>query len=108
DPRLARALVALHRAPEETWTLARMAVVAGMSRSAFAQVFRSVMDTTPAAYLADWRVTLAASMVRSGRPVKLIATELGFAGSASLSKAFRQRLGVSPREWLAGCAQRPV
>src|SRR5690606_32481005 len=97
--------VALHRSPGEAWSLARMAMAAGMSRSAFAQVFRATMGTTPAAYLADWRVTLAASMVRHGRPVKLVATELGFAGPASLSKAFRQRLGVSPREWLMDCAR---
>ena len=39
-------------------------------------------------------------MMRSGRPVNLIATELGFASASSFSKAFRQRMGVSPRKWL--------
>lgn len=101
DPRLARALVALHRAPGDAWPLAKMAATAGMSRSAFAQAFKEATGTTPAAYLTDWRLSLAATMVRAGQPVKRVATELGFAGASSLSKASRQRLGTSPREWLA-------
>jgi AraC-like DNA-binding protein len=104
DPRLARALVALHRSPYEDWSLARMAAMAGMSRSAFAAAFKDATGATPAAYLTDWRLSLAASMMRSGRAVKLVAAELGFASASSLSKAFRQRMGVSPREWLAANA----
>lgn len=99
DPRLARTLVALHRAPQDDWSLAMMAAVAGMSRSAFAEAFKSVTGTTAAAYLTDWRLTLASSMVRAGHPIKQIAAELGFSSPSSLSKAFRQRLGVAPREW---------
>jgi len=106
DPRLARSLVALHHAPDDDWPLARMARVAGMSRSAFAQAFKLATGTSPAAYLTDWRLTLAASMVRSGRPMKTIATELGFASASSLSRAFRQRLGASPREWARAVAPR--
>jgi AraC-like DNA-binding protein len=101
DPRLARALVALHQAPSEDWTLESMAARAGMSRSAFALAFKEATLTTPAAYLADWRLSLAASKMRAGVPLKLIAAELGFASASAFSKAFRQRFAVSPREWLA-------
>jgi AraC-like DNA-binding protein len=104
DPRLARALVALHAAPNEDWSLARMAAVAGMSRSAFAEAFKHVTGTTPAAYLTDWRLTVASSLLRAGRPQKLVAAELGFATASSLSRAFKQRFGAGPREWLAGAA----
>ncbi len=101
DPRLARALVALHATPQEDWSLARMAAVAGMSRSAFAETFKAVTGTTPAAYLTDWRLTVAASLLRAGRPQKLVAEELGFSTASSLSRAFKQRFAVAPREWLA-------
>ncbi|MGE8686473.1 MAG: AraC family transcriptional regulator [Achromobacter sp.] len=101
DPRLARALVAVHRSPCDEWPLEKMAEVAGMSRSAFAAAFKQATGATPAAYLTDWRLSLAASMMRSGRPVKQVAAELGFASASSLSKVFRQRLGASPRVWLA-------
>jgi AraC-like DNA-binding protein len=101
DPRLAKALAAVHRSPCDDWPLEKMAGAAGMSRSAFAAAFKHATGTTPAAYLTDWRLSLAASMLRSGRPVKQVAAELGFASASSLSKVFRQRMGASPREWLA-------
>lgn len=102
DPRLARALVALHEAPGEAWSLAAMAARAGMSRSAFAAHFKTVLAQTPAHYLADWRLTLAQARLRQGRPVKQIADELGYASASALSRLFSQRLGRSPRQWLDG------
>jgi AraC-like DNA-binding protein len=102
DPKLSRALVALHAAPQDDWTLTRMAVVAGMSRSAFAETFKSVTGTTPSAYLTNWRLTLASSLLRTGQPQKLVAAELGFSTASSLSRAFKQRFGAAPREWMAG------
>lgn len=100
DPRLARSLIAVHDAPQKEWSLQRMASVAGMSRSAFAAAFKSATGTTPAAYLLDWRLSVATTMLRAGRPVKQIAIDLGFADAATLSKAFRRRTGASPRSWL--------
>lgn len=100
DPRLAKALVALHRAPQEDWPLARMAAAAGMSRSAFAEVFKAATGTTPAAYLTDWRLSVATSMLRAGHPQKLVAAQLGFSTASSFSRSFKQHLGVSPRGWL--------
>ncbi len=101
DRRLARALVALHAAPQENWTLTRMARVAGMSRSSFAMAFKGVIGTTPSAYLTDWRLTVASALLRTGQPQKLVAVESGFSTASSLSRAFKQRFKVSPRDWLA-------
>jgi len=78
-----------------------MAGIAGMSRSAFAAAFKSSTGTTPAAYLLDWKLSVASSMLRSGRSVKQAALDLGFADAPTLSRAFRRRLGVSSREWLS-------
>ncbi|MEG0181932.1 MAG: AraC family transcriptional regulator [Stenotrophomonas sp.] len=101
DARLARTLVALQQRPQQAWTLPDMAALAGMSRSAFAATFKDVMQTTPASYLQDWRLSLACAQLRAGVAVKQVAIEAGFADTASLSKAFRKRLGLSPRAWLA-------
>ena len=100
DPRLARALVALHAAPQDDWSLTRMAAAAGMSRSAFAEAFKAVTGTTPSAYRTDWRLTVASTRLRAGQPQKLVAAELGFSSASSLSRAFKQRFGTGPREWL--------
>ena len=101
DPALARALTALHEAPGESWSLARMAQQAGMSRSAFAAHFKAVVGETPAGYLSDWRLTIAQTQFRAGHSVKSIADELGYANASALSRLFSQRMGMSPRAWLA-------
>jgi len=100
DPRLARALVAMHERPGQPWTLATLAEEAGMSRSAFAVAFKQAVGQPAADYLADWRITLAQARLREGRQVKQIADDLGYASAQALSRFFAQRLGCSPRQWL--------
>ncbi len=102
DPRLARALTAMHEAPGESWPLARMAERAGMSRTAFAVRFREVVGQAPADYLGDWRMALAQRQLREGRSIKALAADLGYANPSALSRAFAAKVGVSPREWLRG------
>jgi AraC-like DNA-binding protein len=101
DPRLARVLVAMHERPGENWSLATMAAEAGMSRSAFAAAFKSVVGQPPADYLADWRLSLAQAQLRQGRQVKQIADDLGYGSAPAFSRLFSQRVGSSPRQWLA-------
>lgn len=101
DPSLARALTALHEKPGDAWGLDAMAQQAGMSRSAFAARFKSVLGQTPADYLADWRLSIAQSQLLRGDSVKLIADQLGYGNASALSRVFAQRVGLSPRDWLA-------
>lgn len=105
DPPLARALTAVHETPGQAWSLAQMAQQAGMSRSAFAARFKAVVGDTPADYLALWRLTLAQSHLKSGRSLKSIAHELGYANPSALSRVFAQKLGVSARAWREAQAQ---
>lgn len=99
-PQLAKALVALHDAPGEAWTLPRMAERAGMSRSAFAAAFKSHVGEGPAEYLAQWRLSIAQTRLRQGSPLKTIAEDLGYSSPSALSRVFTQKVGRSPREWL--------
>jgi AraC-like DNA-binding protein len=100
DPRLSRALTAMHEAPGRAWSLEALARHAGMSRSAFAERFRKLVGVTPARYLADWRLALAQAELRAGRPLALVADRLGYGTPGSLSRLFRRSFGQSPREWL--------
>ncbi len=101
EPRLAHALTALHARPGEAWSLAAMAEEAGMSRSRFAEAFREAVGQTPADYLADWRLAIARAELQAGKPLKTLATELGYANASALSRLFAQRhQGLSPRAWL--------
>jgi len=101
DPRLARAMVAIHDAPGESWSLERMAKCAGMSRTAFANTYGEIVGQTPIDYLSDWRMALAQSRLREGQSIKILAEELGYANPSALSRAFAAKVGMSPRDWLA-------
>lgn len=101
DPRLARALTALHDAPGKSWTLDDLADCADMSRTRFAVLFRSVIGTTPIDYLARWRMMIAQTMLRQGKSVKAVAAAVGYDSPAALSRSFAKIVGVSPRAWSA-------
>jgi AraC-like DNA-binding protein len=98
-PKLAHALSALHERPGQAWTLQAMAAEAGMSRSAFAATFKDQVGEGPAEYLMRWRISIAQRLLRSGKSLKSVADELGYSAN-SLSRAFTQTVGVSPRAWM--------
>lgn len=98
-PKLRNALVAMHEQPANEWSLEALAEIAGMSRSVFADTFREVVGCTPGAYLQSWRVSLAQQALRQGRPLKVIAIEVGYGSEAALSRAFKAQSGLAPREW---------
>lgn len=100
DKRLAVLITALHRQPQLDWTLDSMALEAGMSRARFAEHFRKVVGQTPAEYLQHWRLTLARKQLLSGNALKQIAPAVGYQSVAAFHRVFRQRFGLSPKEWL--------
>lgn len=106
-PRLRLALVAMHEAPAHEWSLEELAARAGMSRSVFAGQFREQVGITPGAYLQRWRVGLAQRALQQGRPLKLVALEVGYGSEAALSRAFKTCLGVSPRAWRKAATAQP-
>ena len=99
DPKLKRAINAIHERPEHDWTLDTMAREALMSRARFAQHFHGVVGMTPGAYLSDWRLGLAKSMLLKGATVQAIAAEVGYGSASALSRVFANRIGMSPSAW---------
>lgn len=106
DRRLAKALVAMHEDPTRSWELTDMAELAGMSRARFAVHFRAITGDTPADHLASWRITLAQGLLRAGRPLKLVAHEVGYGSSSALPRAFTRKMGHSPTHWLRQASAR--
>lgn len=102
DPRLAKALTAIHEEPGKPWTLQDLAEEAGMSRTRFATLFRGVVGATPIDYLASWRMTTAQRLLSEGKSIKAVIRSVGYDNAAAFSRRFSQVIGQSPRRWLAG------
>jgi AraC family transcriptional regulator, activator of mtrCDE len=97
DPQILRALTALHRNPQERWTVARLASAAGMSRTAFAMRFAQAMAMTPMRYLSEWRMQIACHELRHSRQsVADVAEQVGYASEAAFARGFKKEVGVTP------------
>lgn len=97
DPRLGRAIVALHREPGKNWTVAELAAEIGSSRSAFAERFLAVTGMTPVRYLTELRMRLAVQWIGHGRePIETVAYRLGYGSLAAFSRAFKRIVGQPP------------
>jgi len=97
DPQIGQALAFVHNAPQESWTVASLALRVGMSRAGFAARFRELVGEPPMQYLTRWRMHKAAGMLRSG-PESLteIAGRIGYEAEAAFSKAFKRWAGHAP------------
>ena len=97
DARLSRALSAVHERPGEEWTIQSMAREAGMSRTAFAELFATTVGMPPIQYLAHWRATEARRLLKDRRfSVARIAEMLGYKSEAAFRRFFKRIEGVGP------------
>lgn len=101
DPFLDRVVEAIHEQPGRDWTVERLANVGAMSRSVFAERFRSAIGRSPADYVTEVRVDAAKRMLSEGRSISEISRELGYASDEGFSRAFRRRTGMPPSAWRA-------
>jgi AraC-like DNA-binding protein len=99
DSRMRAALSFMHGKPAHAWTLEELARSVGMSRTAFAQTFKTAVGKSPMDYLTQWRMTLAAKRMQDTvEPISSIAPALGYKSESAFSAAFKRHWGISPRE----------
>ncbi|MFF8411317.1 AraC family transcriptional regulator [Streptomyces omiyaensis] len=103
DPVVGRALRLLHADPGRPWTVASLAAAAGVSRAALARRFTELVGEPPMTYLTDWRLAVAADLLREGdATLDSVARRVGYGSAFALSAAFKRVRGVSPQEHRAG------
>lgn len=100
DERLAKAVLAMHNAPEKKWTVDYLGDLAGMSRARFAHHFKDKVGSTPMEYLTHLRLSRAKAMMLQGKPIKAVSVSVGYSGSAAFDRAFHKTVGKTPTEWL--------
>ena len=103
DPVVGRVLVLLHAQPETHWTVERLASEVAVSRSVLAQRFTDVLGVSPMKYLTQWRLQMAADLLRTtSMGVAAIAARVGYVAEPAFSRAFKRELGLSPAAWREG------
>ncbi|MCE6997836.1 AraC family transcriptional regulator [Saccharothrix sp. S26] len=99
DPVVGRALRLLHADPARPWTVAALAEAVGVSRAALARRFTDLVGQPPMAYLTDWRLTLAADLLREpSATLAAVARQVGYSTAFALSTAFKRERGLRPSE----------
>jgi len=102
DPRIGKALRLMHGAPSRRWTLPELAEATAMSRSSFAQHFRSRVGMPPLEYLLRWRMRLARrDLQKRSLPIADVARRYGYGSESAFGNAFKRVFGDPPRRSIA-------
>jgi AraC family transcriptional regulator len=81
-------------------TLAEMAEVAGMSQFHFTRLFKSKTGMSPLAYVAQKRIELTKTALRSsGATLAQVAIDCGYASQSHLTTAFKAVTGMTPGQY---------
>jgi AraC-like DNA-binding protein len=100
DPKLGAALRAMHASPSRPWSVEALAGVSGMSRSAFAQHFKTRVGETPLDYLTRWRMYRAGCLLREGASgIAEIASEVGYESAGAFNRAFQRVYAQTPGDF---------
>ena len=100
DPRLSGLLQAVLLAPQEDWSIARMAEMAKLSRAQLMRLFKSVIGESPHRFVLSIRLQQAAVQLAASADTNLrIALENGFVSESHFNRAFKQYFGQTPKQY---------
>ena len=100
DERIAPSLRLMHDQPGRAWQLEELAQASAMSRTTFAERFRSVAGVPPLTYLTNWRMRLAERALREeDTPLSTLAHSLGYTSDSAFSNAFKRVNGMAPKRY---------
>ncbi|QHS53184.1 AraC family transcriptional regulator [Edaphobacter sp. 12200R-103] len=87
-------------------SLDELAGLSSYSASHFLRMFRDVVGLTPHAYLTQFRIELAITLLRSGTPLIDIAGLVGFTDQSHFTRKFKRILGVTPGQYAVSSGTR--
>jgi AraC-like DNA-binding protein len=97
DPKLSKALNAIHNQPQNGWTIESLSKQAGMSRARFADKFTNVVGMPPISYLTIWRLMISRTLLSSTvLDMEEIANRCGYASASSFSRRFKEKFKIGP------------
>jgi AraC-like DNA-binding protein len=100
DTRLAPAIRQMHGQLPRSWTVAQLAKVAALSRSAFFDRFTRTVGIPPMEYLLSWRMAVARDLLRRRElGITEVAERVGYGSASTFSTAFSRHVGQAPSRW---------
>jgi len=83
-------------------TIAELSNAVGVSPSQISHRFREEVGLPVRQYVIDRRMAVARKLLGKGRPVRDVATTVGYCDAFHFSRAFKARVGVPPSRYRAG------
>ena len=78
----------------------------GLNRSYFGKVFKAATGKSPQQYLIAYRMSKASELLKlTALPVAEVGRAVGYPNQLHFSRAFKNALGISPRDWRRQNAQ---
>lgn len=100
DRYVARVLALFHRDIARPWTVDELGREVGLSRSTLGERFTRLIGMAPMHYLANWRMQVAAQMLRnSSASLAQVANAVGYESEAAFSRAFKKAFLTAPATW---------
>ncbi|RPH70488.1 MAG: AraC family transcriptional regulator [Myxococcaceae bacterium] len=100
DARVAPAIRQMHAQLTRSWTVAELAKVAGLSRSAFFDRFTRTVGLPPMEYLLAWRMAVARALLRRHDfAIAEVAERVGYGSASTFSTAFSRHVGQPPSHY---------
>jgi AraC-like DNA-binding protein len=103
DSRVAPAIRQMHAQLNRSWTVAELAKVAALSRSAFFDRFTRTVGLPPMEYLLAWRMAVARDLLRRhDLAIAEVAERVGYGSASTFSTAFSRHVGQPPSRYARG------
>jgi AraC-like DNA-binding protein len=100
DPVVGPAIRLMQNEPGRQWTVAALADAVGVSRATLARRFTELVGVPPMTYLTEWRIAVAADLLKHERmTIGAVASRVGYGSPFALSTAFKRIQGISPAQY---------
>jgi AraC-like DNA-binding protein len=100
---VAPAIRQMHAQLNRSWTVAELAKVAALSRSAFFDRFTRTVGLPPMEYLLAWRMAVARDLLRRhDLAIAEVAERVGYGSASTFSTAFSRHVGQPPSRYARG------